>query len=181
MGIKQNACYMLCIFNTMKVFLLPVVTCHFVFPLFFLEESFNLDTWHPFMCRTLVHLLPHKWRRVAQPKVVLRRYRNYFHLIIFLSCFFFLFTCQLFVFPSLFFFQHMIYLVSSVLVCLALNTFRRGYGRAKYYTRPSLLFCQPSLAYRNITPTVTRHSRIAYRKLIFLKESSLFLLSALID
>lgn len=64
------------------------------------------------------------------------------------------------------------------LVCLA---FRRGFGRAKYYTRPSLLFCQPSLAYSNITPTVSRHSRITYRKLIFLKESSLFLLSALID
>lgn len=91
------------------------------------------------------------------------------------------FTCQLFVFSSLDFVPHRIYLVSLALVCLALNTFRRGFGRAKYYTRPSLPFCQPSLAYSNITPTVSRQSRITYRKLIFLKESSLFLLSALID
>lgn len=122
----------------------------------------TLDTRISFICRTLVRLLPHNWRRVARPKVALRRYRNYFR-----------YNCQLFVFSSLFFFQHMIYLV-----CLA---FRRGFGRAKYYTRPSLLFCQPSVAYSNITPTVSRHSRITYRKLIFLKESSLFLLSALID
>lgn len=90
------------------------------------------------------------------------------------------FTCHLFVFSS-FVFQHKICLVSLALVCLALNTFRQGFGRAKYYTRPSLLFCQPSLAYSNITPTVSRHSRITYRKLIFIKESSLFLLSAVID
>ena len=87
----------------------------------------------------------------------------------------------MFVFLELVFLLRMIYLVSLALVCLAFNTFRRGFGRAKYYTRPSLLFCQPTLAYSNITPTVSRHRRIAYRKLIFVKESSLFLLSAVID
>lgn len=42
-------------------------------------------------------------------------------------------------------------------------------------------FCQPALAYSNITPTVSRHSTSTYRKLIFLKESSLFLLSPPVD
>ncbi len=69
----------------------------------------------------------------------------------------------------------MIYLVSLAPVCLALNTFSRGFDRAKYYTRPSLLFCQPPLAHSNITPTVSRHSRIKCRKLIFSKRKQLLL------
>lgn len=53
-------------------------------------------------------------------------------------------------------------------------------GEQNINTRPSLPLCQLSLAYSNITPTVTRHCRITYRKLIFVKESSLFPMSALI-
>lgn len=69
-----------------KAFLLPVMTCHFVFfLLYFLKVSSILDTQVSVLFRTLVHSLPLKWRRVAQPKVALRRYRDYFHLMILVS------------------------------------------------------------------------------------------------
>lgn len=40
--------------------------------------SFSLDTQITFMCRTLVRLPPHKWRRVVQPELPLRRYLFFF-------------------------------------------------------------------------------------------------------
>lgn len=65
-----------------------LVACHdmsFCFLLYFLKVSSILDTQVSVLFRTLVHSLPLKWRRVAQPKVALRRYRDYFHLMILVS------------------------------------------------------------------------------------------------
>lgn len=159
-----------------------LVTCHDMsfsfFLLYFLKVSSILDTQVSVLFRTLVHSLPHKWKRVARPKVALRRYRDYFHLMILVSWFFMCLPIVCFLKFAL----SSTWFISSIwLLFVWLRILRRAFGRAKYYSRPSLLFCQPSLAYSNITPTVSRHSGIAYRKFIFLTESGLFLLSALID
>lgn len=67
------------------------------------------------------------------------------------------------------------------IVCLVLRIFWCVFGWAEYYTRLSCIFFQPSLVYSNTPPTVSRHDGIMYSKLIPLKESILFPLSALIE
>lgn len=107
----------------------------FVFRLYFLEVLFILDTQLSSMFRTLEHSLPHKWRRAAQPKVALRRYRNYFYLVSYICVFLHLLANCLFS-RACFLPTHNLSCLRGF-VCLALNTFRRRFGRAKYYTRPS--------------------------------------------
>lgn len=72
--------------------------------------------------------------------------------------------------------------VMSIWICLfgfENGSTSSGFGRAKYYTKPSPLFCQPTLVYSNITPTLSRQGSNKSWELIFLKESSLILLSVL--
>lgn len=136
----------------------------------FWMASFFLDTQITFMCRTLVRSLPHKWRRVVQQEVALRRYWIRFHLMIFVS-----FTCQFFLFSQACFFPALdlfccfgsfVWLSTHLDVNLGEQNITQG--RLSYSANPHWL-----------TETLRPlwHSRITCRKLIFLKENSLFLMS----